>query len=53
MNLTEEDKQLIEAARKVIKTNYDDINWWHTVGAAVRTRNGNCYKKISQEKVAG
>lgn len=40
MNLTEKDKQLIEAARLVIENNYDEINWWHTVGVAVRTKNG-------------
>lgn len=40
MLLCIEDKQLIEAAKEAIDRNYDSINWWHTVGAAVRTKNG-------------
>ena len=36
--LSTEDKELIDYAREVIDKNYDAINWWHTVGAAVRTK---------------
>lgn len=36
MMLSEKDRELIEAAKNVIRDNYDAVNWWHTVGAAVR-----------------
>ena len=50
--LTSEDKELIEYAREVIDNNYDAINWWHTVGAAVRTKNGNIYVGVNCDSVS-
>ena len=50
--LTTEDKELIECARNVIDKNYDAINWWHTVGAAVRTKTGNIYVGVNCDSVS-
>lgn len=50
--LTTEDKELIEYAKNVIDKNYDDVNWWHTVGAAVRTKNGNIYVGVNCDSVS-
>lgn len=50
--LTSEDKELIEYAREVIDKNYDAVNWWHTVGAAVRTKNGNIYVGVNCDSVS-
>lgn len=50
--LTIEDKELIEYAKNVIDKNYDDVNWWHTVGAAVRTKNGNIYVGVNCDSVS-
>lgn len=38
MELTLKDKELIQAASNIIEKNYDNSNWWHTVGAVVRTK---------------
>ncbi len=40
MNLTDKDYALIQAASYIIRKNYDNKNWWHTVGAAVRAKSG-------------
>lgn len=50
--LSTEDKELIEYAKNVIDKNYDDVNWWHTVGAAVRTKNGNIYVGVNCDSVS-
>ena len=50
--LSTEDKELIDYAREVIDKNYDAINWWHTVGAAVRTKNGNIYVGVNCDSVS-
>ena len=47
MSLSQEDKELIESARSVIGKNYDSIHWWHTVGAAVRAKNGKVYVGVN------
>lgn len=39
-DLTEEDYELIEAARDAIRRNYDGEKYNHTVGAAVRGEQG-------------
>lgn len=41
------DLQLIEEARKVINKNFDEVNENHTVGAALRCKNGNIYVGIN------
>ena len=52
MTLSQEDKELIEAARNVIRENYDRVNWWHTVGAAVRTKSGKVYVGVNCDSVS-
>lgn len=41
------DYELIEAAQKAITKNYDRVNYYHTVGAAVRCKNGNVYTGVN------
>lgn len=41
--LPERDYELIEEAKKAIRLNYDSENYNHTVGAAVRCKNGKIY----------
>ena len=52
MELTLKDKELIQAASDVIKNNYDNVNWWHTVGAAVRTKSGKIYLGVNCDSVS-
>ena len=52
MPLSQEDQELIESAKSVIRRNYDRANWWHTVGAAVRTRNGKVYVGVNCDSVS-
>ena len=52
MSLNQEDKELIESARNAIKRNYDRVNWWHTVGAAVRANNGKVYVGVNCDSVS-
>ena len=52
MSLSQEDKKLIESARNAIKRNYDRVNWWHTVGAAVRAKNGKVYVGVNCDSVS-
>lgn len=46
-NLEEKDLELIKRASEVIKKNYDNIKFNHTVGAAVRCKNGNIYTGVN------
>ena len=46
-DLTREDMELIEAAREAIRLNYDAVAYHHTVGAAVRCKNGNVYRGVN------
>ncbi len=52
MELTLEDKQLIQAAKEVISKNYDNVNWWHTVGVAVRIKSGKSFVGVNCESVS-
>lgn len=52
MELTLKDKELIQAATDIIKKNYDNINWWHTVGAAVRAKSGKVYVGVNCDSVS-
>ena len=38
--LTDRDYELIEKAQKAIRSNYDAVDFNHTVGAAIRCKNG-------------
>lgn len=50
---TDKDRELIAQAQKTIRPNYDGINYNHTVGAAVRCRNGNIYTGVNVYSVHG
>lgn len=52
MELTFKDKELIRAASNIIKQNYDSVNWWHTVGAAVHTKSGKIYLGVNCDSVS-
>ena len=45
--LTEQDRALIEAAQEVLKRNFDEVHYNHTVGCAIRCKNGNLYKGVN------
>ena len=42
--LNNSDRELIEIGLKVLKENFDDGIYNHTVGCALRCKNGNIYK---------
>ena len=52
MSLSQADKELIEFAADVIRKNYDSVNWWHTVGAAIRTKSGKVYVGVNCDSVS-
>ena len=45
--ITESDKELIKIGLQVIKNNFDDITYKHTVGCAVLCKSGNIYKGVN------
>lgn len=45
--LSEQDRALIEAAQEVLKRNFDDVHYNHTVGCAIRCKNGTLYKGVN------
>ena len=47
------DLELIEAAKNVINKNYDEVNYNHTVGAAIRCKNGNIYVGVNVYAIHG
>ena len=47
------DYKLIEKAKEVIKKNYDGINFNHTVGSALRCKDGSIYLGINVYSVHG
>lgn len=51
--ITKEDEQLIEEAGRVIRENYDDVNYNHTVGAAVRCKSGHIYVGVNVYSLHG
>ena len=51
--INESDKELIEIARNAIIPNYDGENFNHTVGAAVRCRNGKVYTGVNVYSIHG
>jgi cytidine deaminase len=52
-NLEEKDLELIKRASEAIKKNYDNIKFNHTVGAAVRCKNGNIYTGVNIYSIHG
>lgn len=51
--LTKKDFELIEHARKVIQANFDENNDRHTVGAAVRCKNGRIFTGVNLHSLHG
>ena len=51
--INESDKELIEIVRNAIIPNYDGENFNHTVGAAVRCRNGKVYTGVNVYSIHG
>ena len=52
-DLTEEDYELIKAARAAIRRNYDGEKYNHTVGAAVRCGDGRIYRGVNVYSMHG
>lgn len=52
-HLTEKDNELIARAQGAIRSNYDGINFNHTVGAAVRCGNGKIYTGVNVYSLHG
>ena len=52
-NLDKSDFQLIEKAKQVIKNNYDGKSFLHTVGAALKCKNGNIYVGVNVYSIHG
>ena len=53
MRIEENDYQLIAEAQKVIRLNYDQEHHNHTVGAAVRCKNGSVYVGVNLYSLHG
>lgn len=51
--LNEKDYELINSAKEVLKMNFDDGIYRHTVGAAIRCANGNVYKGVNCDGIHG
>lgn len=52
-DITEEDKALIETAISKIDSNFDNEKYNHTVGAAIRCKNGNIYSGVNCDGIHG
>ncbi|WNS44915.1 cytidine deaminase [Paenibacillus sp. MMS20-IR301] len=53
MKVEQKDRELIQAARETIDRNFDLVNERHTVGAAVRCKNGNIYTGVNLYSIHG
>lgn len=51
--LTQSDHELIEMALDVLKKNFDDGVYNHTVGGAIRCRNGKVYLGVNCDGIHG
>lgn len=51
--LSDKDFELIEAAKNAIHSNYDEEKFNHTVGAAVRCKNGKIYTGVNVYSLHG
>lgn len=52
-NITQDDKNLITIALKVLAENFDDGVYNHTVGCAILCKNGNIYKGVNCDCIHG
>ncbi len=44
--ITKKDKELIKIALETLEKNFDDCVYNHTVGAAIRCKNGKVYSGV-------
>ena len=51
--ITENDRELIKAALDTLEKNFDDGIYHHTVGAAVRCKNGKVYSGVNCDGIHG
>ena len=51
--ITEKDRQLIAAGLDVLEKNFDDGVYHHTVGAALRCKNGKVYTGVNCDGIHG
>ena len=51
--ITEQDKELIKTALKTLESNFDDGIYNHTVGAAIRCKNGKVYSGVNCDGIHG
>lgn len=51
--ITEQDKELIKIALKTLENNFDDGIYNHTVGAAIRCKNGKVYSGVNCDGIHG
>ena len=51
--ITEADKDLIKIALKKIESYFDNEKYNHTVGAAIRCKNGNIYSGVNCDGIHG
>ena len=52
-SITEKDKELIALALEALQKNFDDGVYNHTVGAAIRCKNGNVYTGVNCDGIHG
>ena len=52
-DITEEDKELINKALTKLEANYDGEKYNHTVGAAIKCKNGNIYTGVNCDGIHG
>lgn len=52
-DITDSDRELIQTALKVLADNFDDNIYHHTVGCALRCRNGKIYKGVNCDGIHG
>ena len=51
--ITEKDRELINIGLQVLADNFDDGVYNHTVGCALRCKNGNVYKGVNCDGIHG
>lgn len=51
--ITEDDKELINIALEMLDNNFDDGVYNHTVGSAIRCKNGKIYSAVNCDGVHG
>lgn len=52
-DITEQDTELINTALHTLKENFDDGVYKHTVGAAIRSKNGKVYSGVNCDGIHG